>query len=425
MTRQRTPLRAADILPSLYRSLPPHAAALLASISEEARNAGLALYLVGGPVRDLLLERPVKDLDLVVEGDAQALASTIATKLNGKLLSRSQFGTAAVRFGDQRLDLVTARREMYSRPGALPRVTPSSIADDLARRDFSINSMAIPLSGTGRGDVLDPHGGRKDLASGLVRTLHELSFVDDPTRVLRAVRYEQRLDFRLEDRTERRLVEALDDGTMDTLSADRLRRELAVMLGETEPHRALRRGAELGVLTAVHPALGDDSAVAALAKSCGNYSPLEYLAALSFPLSPEDGMSLAHRLRMPATWERVLTNTIAVRRNVAPDIARRPELKGSALYRVLEPYVHEALQMNALMAKTTFVRKAMDSYLADMRYVNPILRGGDLASIGLPRGPLVGDVLRELRSARLDGLVTTRDDEIRFARDYVASRRTS
>ena len=425
MTRQRTPLRAADILPSLYRSLPPQAATLLAPISEEAWNAGLTLYLVGGPVRDLLLERPVKDLDLVVEGDAPALASTIATKLNGKVLSRSQFGTAAVRFGDQRLDLVTARRETYARPGALPKVTPSYIADDLARRDFSINSMAIPLSGPGRGDLLDPHGGRKDLAAGLVRTLHELSFVDDPTRVLRAVRYEQRLDFRLEARTERRLVEALDDGAMDTLSADRLRRELAVMLRETEPHRAMRRSAELGVLTAVHPALGDDSAVTALAESCGNCSPLEYLAALSFPLSPEDGMSLAHRLRMPATWERVVRDTISVRHNVAPDIARQPDLKGSALYRVLEPYVPEALHLNAVMAKTAFVRKALDSYLADMRYVNSILKGGDLASIGIPRGPLVGEVLLELRSARLDGLVTTRDDELRFAEGYVASRRTS
>ena len=420
MTRQRTPLRAADILSSLNRSLPPLTAALLASIREEARNAGLALYLVGGPVRDLLLDRPVKDLDLVVEGDAQGLASTIAAKLKGKVLSRSQFGTAAVRFGDQSLDLVTARRETYPRPGALPKVTPSSIEDDLARRDFTINSMAIPLSGASLGDVLDPHDGRADLAAGLVRFLHENSFVDDPTRILRALRYEQRLDFHLEALTERRLVEALGHGAMDTLSGDRLRRELAVMLREAEPHRALGRSAELGVLAAIHPTLRDDSAVATLAASGENISPLEYLAALSFPLSPEDGKSLVHRLRMPATWERVVTDTIAVRHDSVPHIAGRPNVTRSALYRTLEPYVPEALRVNALMAEDSVIKKGLEAYLEDLRYVNVILRGADLVSIGFPQGPLVGEVLLELRWARLDGGVTTREDEIRYAEEYLA-----
>ena len=420
MTRQRTPSPAADIPSSLHRSLPLQAAALLAPICEEARNTGL--YLVGGPVRDLLLERPVKDLDLVVEGDAQALASTIAARLKGRVLARSQFGTATLRLGEQSLDLVTARRETYPRPGALPEVTPGSIEDDLARRDLTINAMAIPLTGPGSGDLLDPHGGRADLSAGLVRTLHDMSFVDDPTRILRAIRYEQRLDYRLDEGTEQRLIEALDGGAMDTLSGDRLRRELALMLRETAPHRALQRCADLGVLTAIHPALGNASAVVALAESGETVSPLEYLAALSFPSSAEDGMSLVHRLRMPATWKRVVADTIAVRLDVVPDISGRPDFTRSALYRLLEPYAPEALRVNAVTAGDPDVRRALKSYLDDMRYVKPILRGGDLISIGFPHGPLVGDALRELKSARLDGLVTTRDDENKAAAEYLASR---
>jgi tRNA nucleotidyltransferase (CCA-adding enzyme) len=396
---------------------------LLASICETSHDAGLSLYLVGGPVRDLLLEKPVRDLDLVVEGDAQALASTIAARLEGRLLARSQFGTATLRLGKQSLDLVTARRETYPRPGALPQVTPSSIEDDLSRRDLTINAMAIPLTGPGDGNLLDPHGGRADLSAGLIRVLHDMSFVDDPTRILRAIRYEQRLDYRLDEATEHRLMEALGAGAMDTLSGDRVRKELAAMLRETMPHRALRRCAELGVLRAIHPAIGNDSAAAVLAGSGETFSPLEYLAALSFPSSAEDGMSLAHRLRMPATWKRVVEDTIAVRLDAAPDIAGRPDRARSALYRVLEPYSAEALRVNAMMAEDPAVGKALKSYLEEMRYVKPILRGGDLVSIGFPKGPLVGDALRELKSARLDGLVTTREDEIKTAEGYLASRR--
>ncbi len=423
MTRQRTPLPPADIPSPLHRSLSLEAADLLAPICEEARGAGLSLYLVGGPVRDLLLEKPVRDLDLVVEGDAQALASAIAARLEGQLVARSQFGTATLRLGKQSLDLVTARRETYLRPGALPQVTPSSIDDDLARRDFTINAMALPLTGPATGGLLDPHGGRADLAAGFVRVLHDASFVDDPTRILRAIRYEQRLGYRLDEATEQRLMEALDAGAMDTLSGDRLRRELAAALREAEPHRVLRRSAELGVLTAIHPAMGNDSAVAALAGSGGAFSPLEYLAALCFPSSKEQGMSLVHRLRTPATWKRVVEDTAAVKLDVAPDIAGGAGLARSALYRALEPYAPEALRVNAIMAGDTAVGRALSSYLDDMRYVKPLLKGGDLVSLGFPQGPLVGDALRELKSARLDGLVTTRDDEIKSAEGYLASRR--
>ena len=386
-------------------------------------EAGLRLYLVGGPVRDLLLGRPFHDLDLVVEGDAQSIASAAAARLKGRVASRSRFGTATLRLGEQSLDLVTARRETYPRPGALPQVTPSSIEDDLARRDFTVNAMAVALTGPAKGELLDPHGGRADLSAGLLRVLHDRSFIDDPTRILRAVRYEQRLGYRLEDATEGILVEALAAGAMDTLSGDRLRRELAAMLRESAPHRPLLRCAELGVLEAVHPAMRDASAIPALAEAVGTASPMECLAALVFPSSTEGGASMARRLRMPGAWKRVVEDTGAVRRGVVPDVAGSPRRARSALHRLLEPYAPEALRVNAVMAEDPAVRRALESHLDDMRHVKPVLKGGDLVSLGFPQGPLVGYALRELKSARLDGLVTTREDEVEAAREYLASRR--
>ena len=428
MARQRTPLRAADILPTLHRSLPASIATLLGPISERAEAAGMSLYLVGGPVRDALLNAPVKDLDLVVDGDVQSLACRLAADLGGTVLSRSQFGTAALRIHDQRLDLVTARRESYPRPGALPKVTASSIEDDLARRDFSVNSMAVPLLGPCKGELLDPHGGRQDLAEGFIRILHQGSFVDDPTRVLRAVRYEQRLGFRLEKGTSQKLSEAVDGGALGTLSGDRLRRELALMLRESNPNLALLRCGELGVLTAVHPALGDVSAVTKVAETAEESGPLIYLAALCHGISAEEGESLIQRLRMPVTWARVVRDTIAVGTLLSREVpgllpANGVVLSPSDVYVLLDPYAPEAVWVNMLMAESPAAREALESYLTTLRYVKPILDGRDLVSMGLPQGPLVGEVLRELRSARMDGKVTTREGEVKLVERYVPSGR--
>ena len=162
-------------------------------------RAGLAAYLVGGPVRDRLLGIPATDLDITVVGDAPRLAQRLADELGGKLTVHHRFGTATVDTDSVTVDLVTARRETYRYAGALPDVQPGVIEDDLARRDFTINAMAIPVTGD-ESDLVDLHGGTRDLAAGLVRVLHDLSFRDDPTRMLRAVRYAARFGFEIEPR---------------------------------------------------------------------------------------------------------------------------------------------------------------------------------------------------------------------------------
>ena len=208
---------------------------------------GYPLYAVGGFVRDLLLAQPNFDLDLVVEGDAIRLAQELVAATGGRLRSHRRFGTAkwilpAELAGENgqlpdSLDFVTARTEFYEHPTALPTVERSSIKQDLHRRDFTINTLAVRLTPDRWGELLDFYGGREDLEDGVIRVLHSLSFVEDPTRILRAARFEQRFDFEIEPRTEELIGDALD--LLDRVSAERVRHELELILAEAEPERAL------------------------------------------------------------------------------------------------------------------------------------------------------------------------------------------
>jgi tRNA nucleotidyltransferase/poly(A) polymerase len=219
-----------------------------------ARERGTRLYLAGGAVRDLLLRRPVVDVDLVVDGDAGAFARELASRLSAGIRAHDRFGTATLELPGGRLDLAATRRETYAAPGALPAVSPgAAIEEDLGRRDFSINAMALELHPRRR--LIDPFGGRRDLARGQVRFLHAASPADDPTRALRAVRYGNRLGFRLAPEARRSIGAAIAAGAFDAVSGDRLRRELSLILGEERRAQAVARVHRLGLDGAIHPAL--------------------------------------------------------------------------------------------------------------------------------------------------------------------------
>ena len=221
------------------------------------------VYLVGGSVRDILLGEPSFDVDVVVEGDAIALAQALAEQLDGRVRAHRQFGTAVVLYGDdERVDVVTARSETYHAPAVLPSVEPGSIDDDLHRRDFTINAMAVSLKGENLGRLVDPFGGREDLEAGRIRILHDRSFVDDPTRILRAIRYEDRYGFRMDDETVRLARECIATGHVGDLSGARLRDELVALLEEGDVSHAIPRLAELGAEKEVHPhVVADEEAV--------------------------------------------------------------------------------------------------------------------------------------------------------------------
>ena len=393
--------------------------ALLDALRQSAGEAGWPVYLVGGPLRDALLRRPVRDLDFAVEGDAPALAAALAEKTGARLTTHPRFGTATVELDEAQLDLVTARREEYPHPGALPVVAAGSMADDLARRDFSINAMAFPISRSESG-LLDPHGGLADLADGLVRVLHPASFVDDPTRVFRAVRYARRLGFTVEPGTLERLNEAVFAGALATVSGDRLRRELERIFAEDRPAEALEAAAELGVLSAIHPALGRREVTGALRKAGAlpAVPPSFWLVAISYHLTPGEGESLVQCLNLTKEQSRLVRDTIWLREN--EDAVRRAAATPSRLAAALGGIHPEALAAAAPLTGDPVVSRVLAAHNARLQGDRAGISGDDLLDMGLARGPAVGAVLGQLRDARLDGLVTTPEEERILARKLIS-----
>jgi len=411
------------LLDALEGSLGGANLSTLRALRHRASGQSLSVYLVGGPVRDALLGAPVRDLDFVVEGDGPELARQLAEDLGGRVLTHPRFGTATLSINGCRVDVVSARREVYPQPAALPQVFPGTIQDDLARRDFAVNALALPLGET-RPKVLDLHGGVGDLRRGLIRILHPNSFVDDPTRILRAVRYEQRLGFRIERRTLARLRHAVASGYLAALTGDRLRHELDRILQEVRPGPVLTRACDLGIMAAIHPALGGGKAPALLSAAAavdsaedggaggdrtGDTSSLVYLAALTYPLSSEEAEAVIRRLNMPNPWAQVVRDTVSLRRWEV-ELAD-PSLRRSRLLAMVEGSSPDAVLAVSRISGSPGVACRLTEYLNDLRFVAPVLSGRDLLAMGVPDGPMVGQVLRGLREARLDRKVSTATEE--------------
>ena len=405
----------------MQQRLPRDLLAFLRSAGEAAEAQGNRLYLVGGAVRDLILERPNLDYDLVVEGDAPRLARRLAKSGGGKVTIHRQFGTAKFSRGENSVDLVTARSETYERPGALPTTRPGDIGDDLGRRDFSINAMAIHLGAADFGRLLDPHAGMGDIEAGLIRILHDSSFVDDATRMLRALRYEQRLDFRLEADTERLLQEHAS--MLDTISGDRLRHELELIFKESHPERVLERADGLGVLSAIHPALRLDSSLAerfSLARESGLPDPVLYLLLLIYHLSEDEVDGVIERLSISGELGRSMRQVPWLREDIA--LLAEPSVRPSAVYHLLENYNPAAIAACALGDDAPAIRLQLERYLNELRYVKTHLDGDDLKRMGVAAGPRLGKILNRLREARLDGQATSRRDEEALVRQWLQQR---
>lgn len=375
-----------------------------------AEESGLEAYLVGGPVRDHLLGVITTDLDITVVGDAMAVAERLAAEIQGRLTVHQRFGTATVTAGSLTIDLVTARREAYPSPGALPNVEPGGIADDLARRDFTINAMAMPLPATST-RLVDPHNGSADLKAGLIRVLHDGSFRDDPTRILRAVRYAARFGFAIERETADLMEEALSARALSTLTGDRLRHELERTFHEQDPIAPLQLADNHEILSAIHPALTARHLPAATSEPV---APLAWLAALVWPLDAKEGAALNARLNAPSDWARVIRDTARIRQ-LSPALGDAS--KPSEVCSLLDDLAPDALRGTLIMGGGP-ARDRIHSYLSDWWSVAPRLRGHDLLALGVPAGPEMGATLRELRRARLDGETHSVQDEQELARKW-------
>ena len=400
--------------------LPPQLLQLVKHISMEAEQLGQRVYLVGGVVRDTLLGYPNFDLDLVVEGDALKLAEQIAdcfvslaTTLpqQVKLVKHSRFNTAKLSYGNFSLDLAAARRETYSRPGALPTVTLSTISDDLFRRDFSINAMAVSLSPDRYGELLDPYHGRSDLERCLIRILHPQSFQDDATRILRAIRYEQRLGFKLEPETARILKR--DIAMLDTISGDRIRHELDLILKEKYPEKMIKRLGELGVLQRINLPLKSDAWITEKfnqARQLSRRSQLSslYLCLLLYPLSEEELVNILLRLNVPLKPSRILRDTLHIKGQL---YSLDKPLKNSAIYYLLRDYDSLAIHANFIASESPLICHHLQLFLTKLRYIKPLLNGKELESLGIAPGPEMGKILEVLRQARLNGEAKTKEEE--------------
>lgn len=405
-----------NLVEKLAARLPSEGLQVFDAVRACAEASGFPAYLVGGTVRDLLLGRDSLDVDVVVQGDAVRVAREAALVSGAKVAKTTAFGTATLKSDGFSLDLATARRETYARPGALPKVTPSTIDDDLLRRDFSINAIAVKVTPPAAGRLLDPTGGAADLHAGLLRVLHDRSFQDDATRILRAVRYEARFAFRIEERT-LDLVRR-DLKFIQPVSGTRLRQEFARIFAKDEPERALARLQELGVLAAIHPALsfsrGKAKAIQRLRAKGAPTAAIWPLLAWDAP----DGRAadLVRRLALTRIQADAVQAIPAAR---AADQAVATTTRPSEIARLVDPLPLPAAF--ALAAVTDSPQLA--EYLRSGRTRRPLLRGDDLIALGVQRGPDVAEVLALLRAAKLDGEVTSRADEQTLVEDFLARER--
>jgi tRNA nucleotidyltransferase (CCA-adding enzyme) len=394
---------------------------LLQRLADSATRAGMSLYVVGGPVRDCLLRRAVTDLDLTTEGDAFTLARSMAREMGGAWKKFDRFGTAKLILPGRGspIDLATTRTETYVHPGALPDVTRGTIETDLIRRDFTINGMAIRLDGEQQGTLIDLHGGESDLYSGKLRVLHERSFEDDPTRLFRGARFEQRFNFTFAYDTERLIPAALP--MIDRVSGDRLRHELELIFHETQPVKALVRLDELGVLRQIDRELHLDAWITERFQSqAAPFDPFVCWAWLTGRLSEDSLTRFSQRVNLARADAVDLAQVRAVR-DAAETIGRLSNR--SRIYRACAHYHERSLRAALTVIDQAEARAALLLYLNELREVKPALDGMRLQALGVPRGPQIGRILAEVQAALLDGVIATSEQEEEYAQQIMLRER--
>ena len=401
-----------DLFNGYLVSMPRERAHLLETALLESRRLDASLYLVGGPVRDLILQRSSVDVDLVTEGDAAPVARSIADAVNGQLMVHRRFGTATVHANGSRLDLATARREEYKCPGALPSVSMAAIEEDLLRRDFTVNAMALGLSGRHADRLLDPADGYGDLSKGIIRILHPRSFEDDATRIFRAVRYEQRLGFRIESDTLEWLKGALGANMFATVSADRLRREMELILREESPVQTLMKAGQLGVLSSLYSPLKEGGWLSPFLEKEEKPQLLDLLAALAYPMNFQEAQGFSARLNMSSEWSDTVSDMNKL--TTAVPLLEDPELLPSMAFRIMKGCSLASIRSLMRLTPSPVVTRRAAHFLEHQRFVRPMLRGRQLVELGVPHGPKVGEVLDMIQDARLNGEIATREDEDAF-----------
>jgi len=400
---------------------------LLRLSGEVAEGQGFNAYLVGGSVRDLLRGEENLDIDIVIEGDGISFAKVLGERLNAKVRAHEKFGTAQVFANRLKLDVATARTEYYEFPAALPKVETSSIKKDLYRRDFTINTLAVKLNPRDFGFLIDFFGGQRDLREKTMRVLHNLSFVEDPTRVFRAIRFSERFGFKIGKHTETLIKSTIEMNLFDKLSGPRLYEELLLSFKETDPIRTLKRLSDFGLLKVINPNLVFTEDLEATLKSM--YETLSwfnllfleekpdsgvlYLMALLSGLKDDDIRNVMDRLSPSPRIKELIIKGIA---NARDTVRRLPLRDPVETYKLLSCLKLETVLFAMALSKDRRKQEVISRYLTELRNVKTILKGNDLKKMGIPPGPVYTKVLQELLDARLKGGVKSREDEEEFVK---------
>jgi tRNA nucleotidyltransferase (CCA-adding enzyme) len=417
------------VLQLMEERLPSEMLDLLKTIGETAKELGFQAYVVGGFVRDLILRNENFDIDIVVEGEGIRLAQALAREKKCALKVHKKFGTATLAFPrGYRLDVATARLEYYDHPAALPRVEHSSIKLDLYRRDFTVNTLAIHLQPDHFGELIDFFGAQKDVKERVIRVLHNLSFVEDPTRIFRALRFEQRIGFQIAKHSQMLMENAVRMELFGRLSGRRLFRELVLCLSEEKAFAVIKRLGDYGLLKFFHPKLKIDRIMETLFQRLekviswhnllftGERYERWLVAFLGWVdrLAEKETQELLARLSLP---EKFRTTFIQHRRasiQVVHRLSHSPSTRRSDLYFLLDSLPTEFLLYAMGKTESEDVKKAISLYFAGLKSTKVSLSGKDLRRLGYIPGPIYSEILHALLRARLDGKLHNRQEEIDF-----------
>lgn len=419
-------------------NLPKDLQGFLSVVCRIASRNNRKIYLVGGFVRDLILGVRNFDLDILVEGDGIKFAELLADQFDARMVSHMRFGTATVmiRHG-LKVDIATARKEYYPKPACLPEVSFSQLKDDLARRDFTINAMAISLNKPDFGKLIDFFGGRKDLREKKIKVLHDLSFIDDPTRILRAIRFEKRYDFRIEPKTFVFLKQAVAVGMLEKVQPQRLRDELVLMLKESNPIEPIRRTHKLTGFSFLGKKLS-------LTKECYQFLHsaqrqinwykktyparrklddwLIYLIALIGQFSPGDSEKLCRKYAFRRGEEKRIIGFKKINRKFVKELSRK-NINPSSIFVLLEPLSYEVILAVKAKYKDSSLQKNIANFFEVYNGMRVCISGDDLHQLGISPGPYYQKIFSKVLKAKLDGRLASRDEELALIRKLVRGRR--
>ncbi len=409
----------------LKERFPPEIADMLRLAGEVASGLGFKAYLVGGSVRDLLRGEENLDFDIVIEGEGIQFAKEFGQRLEAKVRTHERFGTAQVITDTMKLDVATARTEYYESPAALPKVETSSIKKDLYRRDFTINTLAVELNPRDFGLLIDFFGGQRDLRERTIRVLHNLSFIEDPTRAFRAIRFSERFGFKLSKHTENLIKSALRMDLFDKLSGSRLYEELLLTFNETEPVRAMKRLSEYGLLRVIHRNLTFDEKLESMLQSI--HDTLSWFNLLFLEEKPDKGaiylmalLSVLDAHDRETAFERLSAPSV-IKQKIDKGVLRSHELIGllplqdpAKIYKAMCNLDIETILFAMAIASQDRKKREISRYLIELRKVRPLLTGADLKAMGIMPGPIFSEILALLLEEKLRGKLKTREDEASY-----------